>query len=228
MAFDDLPQQTDESSLPKAKASEEDLVEETLLPQLPKTFALEAEKKPEQGLSPEDKEVGKSVDSETEDAAKTEPEDLSNKVKMDDAIKRLALEKLRLEQKFAKERQAQKNDPLAKLRSKLKNSEEASLAGAGGLSSNLDAYQAKVKNHISRIWQLPEGYSFKNAELVVIIAVVLDAAGQLVDSRISAPSGDPVFDEQTLKTVQTGSPFPPPPDEQIGKTMMIRFTPKSF
>lgn len=229
LSFDNLSSQTDESALPRAKEAKEMAVEETILPQLPKTFSVDEAKKPEKGLNPENIEAGSDNIKNDSEITSEQKDDPSNKIQMDDAIKRLALEKLRLDQKFAKTRQAEKNDPLAKLRSKLKNSDQSKVEGSAGLGSDaLSAYQKKVKSHLRPLWKLPEGYSFRNSEIIVSIAVILDGAGHVLQAKIAEPSGDDVFDQETLKIINAGSPYPTPPEEQIGKTMLVRFTPKSF
>ncbi len=48
--------------------------------------------------------------------------------------------------------------------------------------------------------------------------------GQLAEIRIERSSGDPDFDESTLRAVREASPVPPPPAEHYADFRDIRFT----
>jgi len=51
----------------------------------------------------------------------------------------------------------------------------------------------------------------------VMISIVLDRQGRVIESRILKPSGVAVLDEEALAIAQRAQPFPPPPAEVSGE-----------
>ncbi len=222
----------DKTTLPNAIEKPEPAAPANMLPQLTKKFVIPEEEKAADGEEPEEKKIedaenDKNVKSDS--TAKTrQDEEEKNKLKMQDALKRLALEKLRKTNE-AENAQADKKDALARIKEELGKDAKPN-AGALGLGSAnaLKRYRGLVYQAVRQHYALPEAYNLKNADLAVIVEVMLNEKGELVKHEIYQSSGDKIFDELALKAVKNAAPLPPPPKDQIGEPIHLQFTPRSM
>jgi outer membrane biosynthesis protein TonB len=73
------------------------------------------------------------------------------------------------------------------------------------------AWQRAVSLHLRACWVTPPEYL--NSRLVTKLHVILTSTGELVGApRVTGPSGDPYFDDNTLRTVVKCAPLPRPPE----------------
>ncbi len=219
-----------QSALPDSKKAEEAKVAKNILPQLPKKFAI---KESDETIS---EGVGEKANKKVSDKPKAKDKELvptksdpkeANKIAQQEALKRLAKEKLRLEKKFADSNQALKNSSIARLK-KEKESEDKLSAGAMGFGKEENIYRAKLTRSIRRCNAIPPGINLSNADIYVTIGIVINHNGELLKSRITAPSGDIAFDTVTHKAVQDCVSHPKPPSSLANKEILLRFSPKSF
>lgn len=225
-----------QTALPNAQVAPEAAVPSQLLPQLPKKFEVkQAEKaddpteekaEPDPKTAAEEKQAAQPVATQTK-----EDLDEKNRISMDDALKRLAVERLRQEQKDKQvAMKAPKVDELARLKEELAQRPEDLNSGVKGAGSKAgqDRYRGLLQKAVGRHYSLPEAYNMKNAGLRVVIAIVVNDRGELVSCSIHQSSGDKLFDNLAYKAVKDAAPLPRPPEGQAGETIFMHFTPKSF
>ena len=217
------------NAMPDAEKAKDIAVPEKLLPQLPKKFTVKDEENPEDIVSEKvnkDALGNKPVGGEKVDI-KTENKD--NVLKQNDALKRLAIERLRRENKTAKTLKAEEKDPLAKLKEELSKNGRLAMAGSQVVAGEaMKVYRLKLRKHIGRFWSVPESYNIKKANLLVTIGVVINTKGNLATSKIKNSSGDHVFDKFAYDAVLNSVPLPNPPEGQVGKEILLKFSPGSF
>ncbi len=217
-----------DAALPNAAKADEAKVSERMLPQLPKQFAVDepnamqektfteqdvkAEKEKEQ---PEDKSLSKSNETSEE----------KNRLKKDDALRRLALEKLRNENKFAKKTEAPSPDA-ARLKDPLKSLAAANAGATFGTVSASEAnrYKARIQSAIRRNYSIPDTLKFRTIE-PVILAIELNQMGGLVFSKVDESSGDRYFDELAYQALKASTPLPPPPEGLVNQRILLKFSP---
>ncbi len=93
----------------------------------------------------------------------------------------------------------------------------AGMTGVGQLMS--DSYKALVDQHFRSRWALPQYLRNKNLEAVVLVR--FDEKGLIIFKEIISSSGNSVFDELVLATVEKSSPVPIPP-ERIAKESSLK------
>jgi TonB family protein len=203
--------------------------ERELLPQLPKNFTVKDPERPDENPAEEKKDVPppkeeevKKGETPNDEKDKVDPTLKNNRpdateLKMQDALKRLALERLRDEQT------KHKDDPLKKISAELAKGQGVGRGdGPGGITA-IDKYQQILKKIISRNYNLPPTYDMKTGTLTVTLGITLDGRGELRSVEILESSGDSVFDEYTIKAAKSGAPYPPPPKEIVGQLNMLKF-----
>ncbi len=220
----------EKTELPNAKEAPEAAVPANMLPQLTKKFKVDEDTVADEGMTeePEAKvaETPKKVEEKEKLNVKADPDEM-NVLKKAEALRRLAMERLRKE-KTAEELQAEKASALAKLRDDAALSRKPNSGGAEGSGLALQKYRSMVQAAVRRHYALPEAYNLRNAELSVVIAIVVNERGDLVSTKIEKPSGDSVFDELAFEAVKKSAPLPKPPADQAGEWIHLKFSPKSF
>jgi TonB family protein len=222
-----------ENALPKAKKSEDVAVPSNLLPQLPKKFEIEekikneetpiADKKEEDLTDQADKK--KTTAAENLESKKTDED--PNKVTKEDLLKRLAVERLKQQNKIDKQMKAQK-DALAKLKEELlvqdanKNSSLAVIAGSG--SARAKNYADLLRAAVKRNLYLPKNFEYDRAQLVTQLSVVINARGELEDIRLTKSSGNSAYDQAAVSALQNSVPLPQPPSEFVGQAITFNLT----
>lgn len=227
----DNPGAVTETTLPKAVESDEVKVPDNLLPQLPKNFAIEQPKKADEDGEMEPLKNAKAGEAKPDQVDKApdvkDDKQDATKVAMKEAMKRLALEKLRKEQKDVKGREykAQRADAMARIRSELQAAKAGDAAeGAGGSGLEEKKYGALLKKAIQKHYSLPQTFTSNVASLKVILAITVDELGQLVNVRVQTSSNDPVFDEYSIRAAKAAAPYAKPPESQVGKEIHLVFS----
>lgn len=220
-----------ETALPNSKPAEEAKVPANLLPQLPKKFEVEESK-------PQEKQVAEEKDPKAEEAlAKKEvalPEKLEapktqddpNKVTREDLLKRLAVEKLKRENKVDQQMKAQKN-ALAKLKEDLLAAQAGENSGGGGnVSGSLRAktYADQLRAAVKRNLFLPKTFEYDQAQLVTQLSVVINQKGELVEVKLSRSSGNGAYDQAAISAIQNSVPLPQPPAEIAGQVITFNLS----
>ncbi|MCX6117098.1 MAG: cell envelope integrity protein TolA [Proteobacteria bacterium] len=221
-----------DTALPNADKSEEEAVPKNLLPQLPKKFEIEAQKKAPDELNPDeiDKKADESIAEEKKvsndekiEIKKTEED--ANKVALDDLRKRLAVEKLKQENKVDEKMKAQK-DAIARLKDeKSKDSAESNSGSSGGAVGLIrsNAYGNALQSAVARNFNLPENFRYTQSKMSVPLTVVINDSGDLVSLKLNGSSGSEVYDKAVLTAVKNSVPLPKPPTEFAGKEIQINF-----
>jgi TonB family protein len=92
------------------------------------------------------------------------------------------------------------------------------------LSPEEAAWYRRAKVHLARSWMLAPG--FRTQALSTLVRVELDAQGNLLGApEIERRSGNPWYDDSTVRAVQKASPLPPPPG---AGEYTIEFRPEEF
>lgn len=213
---------SEKSALPNAKESEKTTVTKKLLPQLPKVVSPKAEEKVEAEKKEEEPDLKKGEAEEPKEPEKKEEkkETEDNKIEDLELKKRLALELLRKNKQFDKERQAQKADAIAKLK---QQSEKTSNLNANVSQVALAKYFQIVKTEIKKCYTIPDTYKFKKAGMVLSVQFYIDNKGEVNDLQIENSSGDEVLDAIIIDGVHRCSPYPEPPRREPTERAIFNF-----
>ena len=219
------------NALPNAVKSEELAVPANLLPQLPKKFEVEEEKKSEEKVFVEEKDpkaedalAKKEVAPPDEEVPKMKED--PNKVTREDLLKRLAVEKLKRDNKVDLQMKAQK-DAIAKLKEDTVTADTKSNSGAGtvGVSGiRVRRYEGLLAAAVKRNLFLPKTFEFDQAVLVSQLSVVINGKGELMDVSLARSSGNGAYDQAVILALQNSVPLPTPPPEYTGKTITFNFS----
>lgn len=216
-----------ETTLPKAKESPEVAVPANLLPQLPKKFEVEESKPSEEKPYVEEKDpkvedaLAKKEEAPPEKVESPKTKEDPNKVTKEDLLKRLAVEKLKRENKVDQQMKAKK-DALAKLKEEIlaQNANTNSGVAAKGASdvrakSYVDLLGAAVKRNL----YLPKTFEYDRAQLVTQLTVVINERGELVVVKLAKSSGNGAYDQAVIAAIQNSVPLPQPPAEIVGQSI---------
>lgn len=217
-----------DSALPSAAKADEAKVSERMLPQLPKQFAVDEAKSPPEKTFTEQDFKANPAKEDPEDKSLSKPNETpeeKNRLKKDDALRRLALEKLRNENKFAKKTEAPSADS-AKLKDSSKSLAAANTGATFGTVSASEAnrYKARIQSAIRRNYSIPDTLKFRTVE-PVILAIELNQMGNLVFSKVDESSGDKYFDELAYQALKASTPLPPPPEGLVNQRILLKFSP---
>ncbi len=219
-----------ETALPNAKKSDEAAVPANLLPQLPKKFEVEEQNKAEEKPFVEEKDpkaddsLAKKLVTAPEQTPVPKTKEDPNKVTKEDLMKRLAVERLKQENKVDQQMKAQK-DALAKLKEELaaKNADANSGAGASGVGAiRARNYGDMLHAAVKRNLYLPKTFEYDQARLVAMLSVVINSKGELVDVKVSRSSGNSAYDQAVVAAVQNSVPLPQPPAEIAGQVVTFK------
>ncbi|MCB0341198.1 MAG: TonB family protein [Pseudobdellovibrionaceae bacterium] len=167
--------------------------------------------KPEVNAKPQPKPLAKPVAKDTPKPKKKIDNKKSKQSTLEEAIKKLKTESA--------------IDDIAKsLESKPKNSPPPPTYAGNIISSGdsftgltriqFDDYYSQIKVRIRENWDLPQWLA--DADLKAQATVSLDERGYVTGKQILISSGNSVFDEIVLSTIEASSPFPAPPDRLRG------------
>lgn len=225
----DLSTGAEQSALPNAEKAEDISIPKNMLPQLSKTINVEDSSKEDHPELVDSEKKEDKLQSEKDQEKKSEElitmpktNDDANKISQEDALRRLAIERLKTLDKTSKTFQAEQKSAIAKLKQ--------DVAAKGGPQGNVggdyrNVYVGKLRSHIKPCYALPTGYQVQRADMKVGIAIVVAENGSLVNAQITEPSGDRVFDELAYKAIQNCSPLPAPPKALAGLAILSYFKP---
>ncbi|MBI2603065.1 MAG: TonB C-terminal domain-containing protein [Deltaproteobacteria bacterium] len=197
-------------------SQEKDVAAPRMLPQVPKKFQLDlSEKKEELALEEAKKETKPSEEQEKKD-------ETLRKVSMDRLMKEIA----RLKAKDTAEK-----GKIPRLSKTLKERKEQ-LAGGQmkailSIGDTENGYTSVLRNWILRYYTLPEIFGLKDADIKAVVRLVLNREGTIQNIRLERSSTNTLFDELAMKTVRDAAPFPHPPQEWVGKVILLPFEPKA-
>lgn len=216
-----------DSALPNSVKGDEAKVSERMLPQLPKQFAVEGGAAgPKEKTFTEQDEKAPADQKDSKDLSKTnDAPDEKNRIKKEDALRRLALEKLRNDSKLAKKTQAPSADS-TKLKDSSKNVAAANTGATVGTVSASEAnrYKARIQAAVRRNYSIPDTLKFRTVEPVVL-AIELNQSGQLTWSSVEESSGDKYFDSLAFDALKASTPLPPPPEGLVNQRILLKFSP---
>ncbi|MFN8845798.1 MAG: energy transducer TonB [Bdellovibrionales bacterium] len=146
---------------------------------------------------------------------KAEPDTVSfkkSKSKQQEALDRLkkmsALDKIRNEVETSKKR-AQALEQISQVKGNVLSA-GSSLSGLNKLQH--DEYVSILDQHIKQNWTKPK---WIEKELRARVRVKIDSDGQILSRELTLSSGDPIYDETVLNTVDSSAPFPRPPEKFV-------------
>jgi colicin import membrane protein len=213
--------------IPSAEKAEEASVPTNQLPQLPKTVTIREKIKEEQGLEEKKDEKideGKNITSDAEqDGQSIVKPDAAVKLKKSEALERLVRERLKEQQKEeAKELKTQDNSELAQIRDVLKNAGVTQSSGGIVSIAENNRYRAYLGSILKRNYAMPSTYQVIKSDMFAVLNVLINARGELMTVEVQTSSGDSVFDDYCMQTVQRSSPFNPPPKELAGEALAVK------
>lgn len=216
-----------DSALPNAQKAEEAKVSDRMLPQLPKQFAVDSA--PSEALDKtftEHDEAAEAAKPQESTAPKFKDDvDEKNRIKKDEALRRLALERLRKEAKLAKKTEAPtKGDARIADNTKDVAKSNTGLVSGSMTASEANRYKARLQTAVRRNYSIPDTLKFRAVEPVVL-AIELSPSGALVFSRIEESSGDSHFDELAFGALRASDPLPPPPEGLVNQRILLKFSP---
>jgi colicin import membrane protein len=92
------------------------------------------------------------------------------------------------------------------------------------LSPEEAAWRSRLRIHLRQSWVLAPGFRLQS--LATQVRVRLDAQGRVVgEPRVERGSGNPWYDDSTIRAVQKASPLPAPPSAD---TYIIEFRPEDY
>ncbi len=98
---------------------------------------------------------------------------------------------------------------------KLKRGDELK---ANALGLDYGQYYLRMKEKLAQRWSPQRSVSpamYQYNEITVLLAVVLNSEGELVDLQILRPSSFPAYDQTTIEAMRQAAPFPNPPKSII-------------
>jgi len=108
-------------------------------------------------------------------------------------------------------------------------SSSANSGGAQTMGVLEQQYYATIVGHVKQYWQPPDVKSW-DRNLLAIVSISIAADGRIVSQTIEKESGDKLFDQFVLKTLEAANPLPAPPPALQKQRMEIglRFKPNGI
>ncbi len=116
------------------------------------------------------------------------------------------------------------------LRNQLQTSNRTNSNTSNSQSSILATqYQVTVAGHIKPYWQPPE-IKIWNPNLFALVTITIANDGKIIDHVIDQSSGDKIFDQFVLKTLEDAkqAPVPPPALQKEPIVLSFRFVPSGI
>ncbi|RZA17213.1 MAG: cell envelope integrity protein TolA [Proteobacteria bacterium] len=215
--------------IPKAEVAKEVLVPDNQLPQLTKTFKVEEKLKEEEGLEPTKevlKDEGKKIPDAVKDGVDEQKPDVTTKIKKSEALERLVRDQLKDKTKPNNRKlQAEDNTELAQIRDLMKTQgSQVNTGGIAGLDPN-NRYMGYLTGAIRKNYTVPPTFKLANANGRAVLSITIAATGELMQAEITESSGDSIFDDSCVRSVNKSSPFKTPPETIAGTTISIECKP---
>ena len=195
------------------------LVNEQILPQLPKNFKIAGEVAPEEDMDdPEHK-----LAAIKKELLQKKQEDDKNKIELTkkEALARLLKEKARKDKKF--------HNDAAALPQALKDRQAQLEAFLEKNASGMQlGYTDIIRSWIKKNYQLPDAYNLKSENLEAVFKLVIDKNGQISELNLTKSSNNQMFDQLALKTIQDSAPYPSPPNDWVGRVITVPISVKNM
>ena len=72
-------------------------------------------------------------------------------------------------------------------------------------------YYATIMDHIRHYWRPPYVETW-NPNLLAVVSITIASDGQIISHSFEKESGDRLFDQFVLKTIDAANPLPAPPE----------------
>lgn len=187
--------------------------QEVAPPAPPKAISLKPIKRKVKNKVPPDDTVQREADKREKELERQKRQQLAESLKAEQAAAeeaQQAADDAEAERKFLEDAQQR----LAQIRSSQASSSSGTQPAAGpqgGGTSALDAqYYAAVAARIQPFFQLPEIKTF-DPSLVTIVVITINMNGGVADTQIETSSGDALYDQFVLKSIEAANPLPPIP-----------------
>jgi colicin import membrane protein len=137
------------------------------------------------------------------------------------------------EAEAARKEMAETQRRLAEIRSQTRTgtgSGTSTAAPSGGTTNALSAqYAASVAARIQPFFQLPEIKTF-DPSLVTVVVITINSNGEIADTQIETGSGDALYDQFVLKSLEAANPLPaiPPALRKQRIEIGLKFTPSGI
>ncbi len=222
-----IPPKTQAAPIAEAKPVE------TAPPAPPKAISLKPVKnKVKNKVVPPDDTVQREREKREKEIEKVKRQQLAENIRAEQtAIEeaRLAAEEAEAERRLMEATQ----ERLSAIRSQVASSStgtRASSSPSGGTTNALNAqYAAAVAARIQPFFQLPEIKTF-DPSLVTVVVITINSNGEIADTRIEAGSGDAIYDQFVLKSLEAANPLPaiPPALRSQRIELGLKFTPSGI
>ncbi|MDP3478693.1 MAG: cell envelope integrity protein TolA [Desulfoprunum sp.] len=199
---------------PAAPIAEEKPAEEIAPPAPPKAISLKPlKRKIKNKIVPPDDTVQREMEKREKEVERQKRQQLAESLKDEQATTedaRIATEELEAARKEMEASQQQ----LSQIRSQASSatgSQSSQATQSGGTSNALSAkYAADIKVHVQPFFQLPEIKTF-DPSLKTVVAITININGEIADAQIETGSGDAIYDQFVLKSIEAANPLPPIP-----------------
>ena len=187
---------------------------ETAPPAPPKAISLKPiKKKIKNKIVPPDDTAQREMEKKEKELEKKKRQELAETLKAEQSATeeaRIAAEEAEAARKEMEATQKQ----LSEIRSQTTSgtgSQASSTSPSGGTTDKLTAqYAAAVAARIQPFFQLPEIKTF-DPSLVTIVVITINNNGEIADTQIETGSGDSLYDQFVLKSLEAANPLPPIP-----------------
>jgi colicin import membrane protein len=202
-----IPPKTQTAPIAEAKP------EEAAPPAPPKAISLRpVKKKVKNKVVPPDDTVKREQEKREKEIERVKRQQLAESLRAEQTAAeeaRLAAEEAEAERRLMEATQ----ERLAAIRSQASTGTgtQTSSTSSGGTTNALDAqYAAAVAARVQPFFQLPEIKTF-DPSLVTVVVITINSNGEIADTRIEAGSGDAIYDQFVLKSLEAANPLPPIP-----------------
>ncbi len=90
-------------------------------------------------------------------------------------------------------------------------SQSSTSSAAGGSSSLIESqYLASIRNRLDQFWAPPE-YLQQDPNLTAIVVITINLDGTVANTLFESKSGNRIFDQFVIKTLEAAAPMPPIP-----------------
>ena len=192
----------------------EDIPAEVVPPAPPKVISLKPlKRKVKNKIVPPDDTVQRETEKKEKELERQKREQLAENLKAEQTASeeaRIAAE----EADAARKEMEATQQRLSEIRSQTSTgtgSRTAPATQSGGTTNALNAqYAASVAARIQPFFQLPEIKTF-DPSLVTVVVITINSNGEIADTQIETSSGDSLYDQFVLKSLEAANPLPPIP-----------------
>jgi colicin import membrane protein len=218
-----IPPKTDAAPIAEEKPAE------VAPPAPPKAISLKPiKKKVKNKVVPPDDTITKEREKREKELERQKRQQLAESLKAEQVAAeeaRLAAEEADAERKLMEATQ----ERLAAIRSSQSSSTPGAAQG-GGTTNALNAqYAAAVAARVQPFFQLPEIRTF-DPSLETVVVITINSNGEIADTQIETSSGDALYDQFVLKSLEASNPLPaiPPALRKQRIEVGLKFSPSGI